>query len=1098
MENRKSLKFLIPILLLGFFVFNAPSVFAYSVETHGYLTKSIVDFYNKHYPNNKISEELAAFLIDGARLEDNVPRYFNHFYDPVNQIGLADKIYRGMASKLWAQDQKEQLALMYRILPQTEIPTLLTASQIQIIKPEFNQSDFTWQNAIDLYAKGEKEKALFALGHTLHLIEDASVPDHTRNDSHPPFDDGGSPYENWTERFNLKNFDFDLTNRLKNKKPISLGSLNEYFDGIANYSNNNFYSKDSIKNYSLPSPDYFKKIGRYFYAFKKDQENGDYKLAVTFGDPTEFSWAKEINLYLKEKQGDLVIKDYWNQLSVKAVQYGAGVIDLFFKEAEAARAKYLTEKSQRPYLATLVDGVNSIFGGGESSDPSDLIDEFKLVEEIPITNKPNPTNTTDENKKKNKPAAIETEIVSLQLASVEQIVTPIITTSDASEVQNEQPKEEPKFCSFATSQSPTRQGVIINEVAWMGTANSANDEWLELKNISGGEIDLSDWQVLDMGEQIKIELTGKLAPNSFYLLERTNDDSVPGIAADQTYVGALSNVGEGLRLFDKNCGLIDEALASPDWPAGDNNLKLTMERMSDLSWRHYSGDGQNGINGTPKAENSQGTVPVSNIGSHASSAPTNTQTTTEPEQPSQNQETQNQEPEQPAPTPSLKILISEIQAGTEANGAEDEFVELYNPNDQAVDLAGWALKKKTSTGTESNLVSSGSFAGTIAPKSFFLISHANYQGAKPKDLTYSANSNNLAYTSNSVVLYDANGNAIDEASWTDIPKGQSLERKALVDDACTTATDSGEYLGNGCDTDSTNDFELREIPNPQNIESLPEPRSAPAAVTNFQISYSSESLELFFTWDSVEGADQYDLVDVTTTAEISATKSIEQTGLEYIFTIYAVDKDDLYSEGTQASIYAEDPPQIEDGQLDGGDDRGIIQEGISNVLFSSDEGGNFISFTLNDTFHDLDNLTIHYILVWLNGDPKEMTVPNRGSGIGPNWAGYCPSIGIVSGNGGDEGTGGTGFDNYVMPGYEPAAKPPIYDPNNPSYDYKVYFTETCPNSGMSGETDLTGELTEDNFVTFGLWYYYTNMGVIDDAKSINYPDRIYFVPKILQ
>ena len=34
---------------------------------------------------------------------------------------------------------------------------------------------------------GDKAYGLEALGHVLHLLEDATVPDHTRNDPHPPF-----------------------------------------------------------------------------------------------------------------------------------------------------------------------------------------------------------------------------------------------------------------------------------------------------------------------------------------------------------------------------------------------------------------------------------------------------------------------------------------------------------------------------------------------------------------------------------------------------------------------------------------------------------------------------------------------------------------------------------------------------------------------------------------------------------------------------------------------------------------------------------------------------------------------------------------------
>jgi hypothetical protein len=169
------------------------------------------------------------------------------------------------------------------------------------------------------------------------------------------------------------------------------------------------------------------------------------------------------------------------------------------------------------------------------------------------------------------------------------------------------------------------------------------------------------------------------------------------------------------------------------------------------------------------------------------------------------------------------VLISEIQAGTDEGGPEDEFVELYNPTEQIIVFAGWVLKKRASTGNEVNLVSSAAFSGSIAPRSFFLIAHKNYSGVTPADLIYSANSNNLAYTNNAVILYDAAGLRVDEADWVKIEKGESLERRAWQN-GCLSAQGSGEYLGNGCDSDSSaSDFEKRQIAHPQNSSSSPEP-----------------------------------------------------------------------------------------------------------------------------------------------------------------------------------------------------------------------------------------------------------------------------------
>ena len=74
MENTKPIKFLIPIFVLGFFVVNFNNVFAYSVETHTFLTDEIIKFYNQNFPNNKIPDDLTPYLLDGSRREALVPQ----------------------------------------------------------------------------------------------------------------------------------------------------------------------------------------------------------------------------------------------------------------------------------------------------------------------------------------------------------------------------------------------------------------------------------------------------------------------------------------------------------------------------------------------------------------------------------------------------------------------------------------------------------------------------------------------------------------------------------------------------------------------------------------------------------------------------------------------------------------------------------------------------------------------------------------------------------------------------------------------------------------------------------------------------------------
>jgi len=135
--------------------------------------------------------------------------------------------------------------------------------------------------------------------------------------------------------------------------------------------------------------------------------------------------------------------------------------------------------------------------------------------------------------------------------------------------------------------------VLINEVAWMGTEVSHNDEWIELYNKTDSPISLEGWTLKG------VALTGTIEANGFYLLERTDDNSVPDISADQTYTGALNNKCEPLELHDSSGKVIDSALCQDGWLAGDNSTKQTMERKDINSWQTSQEP-----EGTPKSQNS--------------------------------------------------------------------------------------------------------------------------------------------------------------------------------------------------------------------------------------------------------------------------------------------------------------------------------------------------------------------------------------------------------------------------------------------------------------------------------------------------------------
>lgn len=141
-------------------------------------------------------------------------------------------------------------------------------------------------------------------------------------------------------------------------------------------------------------------------------------------------------------------------------------------------------------------------------------------------------------------------------------------------------------------------GVFINEIAWMGTTEGSHNEWIELYNNSSTSFPLNGW-ILKIGER-EIKLKGILEPKSFYLLERTDNNTLPGIEADLIYSGSLQNNGEKLTLINRNKKIIDEIDCRKGWLKGNNDTKRTMERKEN-SWQDSSK-----IGGTPKEKNSKG------------------------------------------------------------------------------------------------------------------------------------------------------------------------------------------------------------------------------------------------------------------------------------------------------------------------------------------------------------------------------------------------------------------------------------------------------------------------------------------------------------
>jgi hypothetical protein len=146
--------------------------------------------------------------------------------------------------------------------------------------------------------------------------------------------------------------------------------------------------------------------------------------------------------------------------------------------------------------------------------------------------------------------------------------------------------------------------LVINEISWMGNFKSHSNEWIELYNPKEYEVSLDGWTLRAEDGSPNISLEGIIKEKGFYLLERTNDKSVPNIKADIFYKGALGNEGEHLKLYDNSGKSVDEINCSSGWFKGNNETKKTMERINHQFSGNLIENWQDGPKeGSPKNKN---------------------------------------------------------------------------------------------------------------------------------------------------------------------------------------------------------------------------------------------------------------------------------------------------------------------------------------------------------------------------------------------------------------------------------------------------------------------------------------------------------------
>jgi hypothetical protein len=182
------------------------------------------------------------------------------------------------------------------------------------------------------------------------------------------------------------------------------------------------------------------------------------------------------------------------------------------------------------------------------------------------------------------------------------------------------------------------------------------------------------------------------------------------------------------------------------------------------------------------------------------------------------------------------LVISEVRY-YETSGINEEFVEIYNPTNAPVELSGYKIQYKSSTGVNWSDKTTFTANHVIQPKSYFLFGGT---ATLPLPDVSSAATLGLGNSGGHVRLLNAASATLDLVGWgaADSPEGTactaherggSFERKAFeTSTAVSMETGGADALeGNGWDADdNASDFVIHNslaTANPQNSSSPAEP-----------------------------------------------------------------------------------------------------------------------------------------------------------------------------------------------------------------------------------------------------------------------------------
>lgn len=264
------------------------------------------------------------------------------------------------------------------------------------------------------------------------------------------------------------------------------------------------------------------------------------------------------------------------------------------------------------------------------------------------------------------------------------------------------------------------KSVLITEVQ-TGGLTSAGEEFVEIQNTTTDDIDITGWTLHyksasgSTWSKKATVATGLLAAGKFWVFESN-------LVGNTSYSSGLSQTGGNIQIRDKQAAIVDQfgwgaANASLGKPASPSDPGQSMYRIHNLDLIKMLNTDDNFVDFDLTASPTAGSIPKVDVA---------------------------EDDPEVAIYPALELSELLPDPASPLTDTTDEYIEIYNPTANIVDLSGWKLRDES--GDE------------------YLIKNLQIEPLEHLAIYVADSKLTLNNTGDSVVLIDPNGDVVDEAA----------------------------------------------------------------------------------------------------------------------------------------------------------------------------------------------------------------------------------------------------------------------------------------------------------------------------------------------